>query len=135
MTPKEATQVLAILKAAYPNSYKGMTPEEATGTVNVWAIQFRDVSVDIVLMAVNKLIGSNKFPPAISDVKEKICSLHWEAYEVVSCRTAAHIEQPAVLEQYQRIYDETYDYRHKQGFEPTLRDMMGNQRLLLSEGR
>ena len=33
MTKKEALQVLAILKAAYPANYNGMTKEEATGTV------------------------------------------------------------------------------------------------------
>jgi len=36
MTKKEAATILAILKAAYPNSYKGMTQEEAMGTVSVF---------------------------------------------------------------------------------------------------
>ena len=42
MTKKEALQILAILKAAYPSSYNGMTKEEATGTVAVWCMQFAD---------------------------------------------------------------------------------------------
>ena len=40
MTREETIKVLAILKAAYPNAYKGMTREEAQGTVSVWAMQF-----------------------------------------------------------------------------------------------
>lgn len=134
MTPKEAAQTLAILKAAYPSSYKGMTPEEATGTVNVWAMQFRTVPADIVLMAVNKLISTSKFPPSICEVKEKLGSLYWEAYEIVSSRRAAE-EYAGDLAKFQRIYDETHDFKHKQGQEPTLREMVGGGNLLLGKGR
>lgn len=79
MTQKEATQILAILKAAYPNSYRGMTKDEAIGTVNVWATQFIDMPVNVVMIAVNKLISTNTFPPSIGEVKEKIRSLYFEA--------------------------------------------------------
>ena len=79
MTQKEATQILAILKAAYPNSYRGMTKEEAVGTVNVWATQFVDIPVSVVMIAVNKLISTNTFPPSINEVKEKIRGLYYEA--------------------------------------------------------
>ena len=50
MTKKEAATILAILKAAYPNSYKNMTHEEAMGTISVWAIQFAGMPADIVLI-------------------------------------------------------------------------------------
>lgn len=79
MTQKEATQILAILKAAYPNSYRGMTKEEAIGTVNVWATQFINMPASVVMIAVNKLISTNTFPPSIGEVKEKIRSLYFEA--------------------------------------------------------
>ena len=79
MTQKEATQILAILKAAYPNSYRGMSKEEAIGTVNVWATQFIDIPANVVMVAVNKLISTNTFPPSIGEVKEKIRSLYFEA--------------------------------------------------------
>lgn len=79
MTQKEATQILAILKAAYPNSYRGMSKEEAIGTVNVWATQFVDIPVSVVMIAVNKLISTNTFPPSIGEVKEKIRTLYYEA--------------------------------------------------------
>jgi hypothetical protein len=79
MTQKEATQILAILKAAYPNSYRGMSKEEAVGTVNVWATQFINIPVSVVNIAINKLISTNTFPPSIGEVKEKIRSLYFEA--------------------------------------------------------
>ena len=63
MTKKEATQILAILSAAYPSSYRNMTEQEAQGTVMVWCTQFGDISAEVVMMAVNKCISSSKFPP------------------------------------------------------------------------
>ena len=84
MTQDETIKILAILKAAYPNSYKGMTKDEAMGTIVIWTMQFEDIPADIVLMAVNKLISTNKFPPSISEVKDKFGTLHWEAYEKIA---------------------------------------------------
>lgn len=81
MTQKEATQILAILKAAYPNSYRGMTKEEAIGTVNVWATQFINIPVSVVSIAVNKLISTNTFPPSIGEVKARIRTLYYEALQ------------------------------------------------------
>lgn len=83
MTKTEANQVLAILKAAYPNSYRNMTKEEAIGTINVWATQFINIPVEVVLVAVNKLISTNTFPPSIGEVKAKIRSLYWEAWQML----------------------------------------------------
>lgn len=79
MTREETIQVLSLLKAAYPNSYKGMTAQEANGVISVWATQFSDTPVEIVLVAINKLIASKAFPPAISEVKEKVKALYYEA--------------------------------------------------------
>ena len=59
MTREEAIKVLAILKAAYPNSYRGMTKEEAHGTVAVWAAQFASMPASVVMIAINKKISKN----------------------------------------------------------------------------
>lgn len=135
MTKKEALQILAILKAAYPSSYNGMTKEEATGTVSVWCMQFSDVPVDIVLMAVQKLISTNKFPPAISEVKAKIESIHWEAYEKISCLPYRELLPEKELKIYQRIYDATKDYKYSKMAEPSIAQMlMGGQQLRLGNG-
>lgn len=45
----------------------------------VWASQFADISVTTVIVAVNKLIATNTFPPTIREVKNKIRGLYWEA--------------------------------------------------------
>lgn len=83
MTQEETTKILAILKAAYPNSYKGMTKDEAYGVIGVWSMQFADMPYFIVAIAVNKLIGTNTFPPAIKEVKDKLRSVYFEAQNML----------------------------------------------------
>ena len=135
MTKKEALQILAILKAAYPSSYNGMTKEEATGTVAVWCMQFADLPAEVVMMAVHKLIATNKFPPTISEVKNKIQKIHWEAYEIISCTTMKQSIPAETLKKFQMIYETTKDYRMAALAEPETLNLMQNaQRLQLGSG-
>lgn len=83
MTREDAIKILSILKAAYPNSYRNMTKDEANGTISVWAAQFTKIPYEVVAIAINKLINTNTFPPSIHEVKEKIQGLYWEAWEML----------------------------------------------------
>lgn len=131
MTKKEALQVLAILKAAYPASYNG-TKEEAAGTVSVWCMQFADMPADIVLMAIHKLISTSKFPPTVAEVNSKISALHWEAYSALSDGMRYKRISEEEKQAYQRIYDLTVGYSGNR--EPTLPEMIGGGRMLLGKG-
>lgn len=79
MSKDETVKILAVLKAAYPNFYKNISSQDATGVINLWTLQFKSVPVDIVYLAVTKLIATNTFPPSISEVKKKLASMHYEA--------------------------------------------------------
>ena len=130
MTKQDAAQVLAILKAAYPASYQGMTTQEATGTVTVWQMQFADMPVDIVLLAVHKLISSNKFPPTVAEVKQKLQSIHWETYDLVG----NDLIDPKQKQVYQRIFEATKPYQYAKVIEPKIAQMLPHtQRLGLNE--
>lgn len=83
MNREETIKLLSILKAAYPNSYKGMTKDEANGTISVWTMQFANIPANVVLLAVNKLISKSPFPPAISEVKTKLIDLNYEAWDML----------------------------------------------------
>lgn len=148
MTKTETVKILAILKAAYPNSYKGMSKEEANATVTIWAAQFAGIPVEIVMMAVNKLISTNQFPPAISEVKQRISNLYWEARELIDdeesyiagCRSIGIDAQGegystgqtrALLE---RIIKLTSEYRTGgHALEMPLKDMLPEARRLMLE--
>lgn len=135
MTKKEAATILAILKAAYPNSYKNMTQDEAMGTISVWAIQFADMPADIVLMAVHKAISTSPFPPAISEVKSKISALHWEAYSLTDNRVGNEFLTEQEKEAAERIYKATKGYSYSKMLEPSLEGMLHNaDQMLLGSG-
>lgn len=132
MTKNEALQILAILKAAYPSSYNG-SKAEASGTVAVWCMQFGDLPGDIVLMAIHKLISTNKFPPTVAEVKDKIHSLHWEAYTALSDAIRYSSITEEQRKQYQRIFDLTEGYSGSR--EPTVKEMIGSGQQMLLGGQ
>lgn len=131
MTKKEALFLLATLKAAYPNFYNNTTPEAAAGTVSVWCIQFADMPFEIVMMAVQKIISTNKFPPTISEIKAKISSIHWEASEVI--HASIDICSPEIKEKYRCLYEATKGYKYPKMVEPSINQMISNKTLLRLE--
>ena len=78
----EATKLLAMVKIAYPNSYKGMDNESLMATVNMWAMSFPDVPYQIMEQAFNSLRMKLKFPPTVAEMAEEIGHLHYEMEEL-----------------------------------------------------
>lgn len=75
MMREESLQVLSVLKAAYPSAFKDLNKQDANGVITVWSTQFADTQLEMVLIAVNELIGKCKFTPSIAEVKETIADL------------------------------------------------------------
>jgi len=75
MTRQETKDLMAILKAAYPNFYKDISKEEAKAAVDLWTTIFSDTPAKLVIEAVKSLICTLKYPPTIADVKEKIAAI------------------------------------------------------------
>lgn len=77
MTYEETLLVLAVLKAAYPHSFKDMKRADGEAMAKLWQMQFASESVEEVKAAVNALIATRKegFSPTIGEVKEKLHSL------------------------------------------------------------
>lgn len=123
MTREETIKILAILKAAYPNSYKNMTKEEASGTVTVWTMQFANIPAEVVMLAINKLISTSPFPPAICEVKEKLGGLYWEAWEALE----EHKNNKTLTAEQERLYMQIFkiaeEARSKRNCEPSLKEM------------
>ena len=79
MNKDETTKILAIIKAAFPNSFKNMTASDARATVNVWQTEFCDIPADIVLIAVYKTISVSEFPPTVAAIRNKFRSIYIES--------------------------------------------------------
>ena len=71
MNRKETQGVLALIKAAYPGSYRDMTREDLVAVVNLWQKQFEDMDSALVIAAVHALIAERAegFPPTIGAVR------------------------------------------------------------------
>ena len=77
MTHKETGMVLAVLKAAYPHSFKDITPEEGMAMANLWQTMFAADPYEAVNAAVSALISTRKegYSPTIGEVKEQLYKL------------------------------------------------------------
>jgi hypothetical protein len=135
MTREEAIKVLAILKAAYPNSYRGMTKEEAHGTVAVWAAQFANMPASVVMIAINKIISKNTFPPSINEVKDEIRGLYWETWHALDLHKRGLVpldeKTVAALEEIDRI---VAPMQSRMSNAPTLTELLESYGGYLNEG-
>lgn len=123
MNRKEATQVLAILGASYPKYYRNITDEETQGIIGTWSVQFANVPADIVVMALNKAVSVNDYPPTIAEVKKKISSVHSEAYDIIERHHRLKNLSDEELAAYKRIYEVTQSYKFGIS-EPSIREML-----------
>lgn len=72
MNKQDTENVLNIVNASYPQYLKHMTPIERKTQLAVWYDLLRDCDKDDVLAAVRKHVETNKYPPSIADVREKV---------------------------------------------------------------
>lgn len=74
MDRRETIQVLSVLRAAYPNFYRGMGKQELEGIVDLWATMFAEDDPKMVAGAVKAFIATDSkgYPPVIGVIKEKL---------------------------------------------------------------
>ena len=128
MNKKEALQILAVLRASYPSEYMNLSAEAAQGVVSVWSMQFADVPADIVLMALNKAVSVNHKTPSIAEVKDKMSTVHWEAYEMLQRNYSTKALSDEEFACYKRIYEETRRYKFKNKAEPSIGNMLSGKK-------
>lgn len=74
MERSNVLEIMAVLRGAYPQFYRGISRKEAEDTVNLWLDMFRQDDANLVAAAVKSLIDTDEkgFPPHIGAVKAKI---------------------------------------------------------------
>ena len=73
MDRTDVIATLKILKVAYPGFYSKMSKTDAEDTVSVWCDMFLEEDVNIVKIALYKVIEEHTgFPPTIADIKTQI---------------------------------------------------------------
>lgn len=79
MTRQEALKILAVLRVAYPNSYRGLDEDMASAMAGLWTSQFANMPYLVISLAVERLISKSTFPPTIAEVNNELRSLWAEA--------------------------------------------------------
>lgn len=81
MTLEESIKLLALIKLAYPNSYKDIDKDTQLATVNMWQRNFNSVPLSIMEMALDHFVKASKFPPTIADICEELKHIYYEAWQ------------------------------------------------------
>ena len=83
MTLEESARLLAMIKLAYPNSYKGIDNDTTLATVNMWHRTFKDTPYRIIEVALDHFVKGSKFPPTIADIIEELRNMYYESTQNV----------------------------------------------------
>lgn len=81
MNKQEATQLLALIKVAYPTAYRDMDVATKKATVNMWAGSFPDVPYPIMEQAFNHFRMVSKYPPTVAEMVAELKGIYNEATE------------------------------------------------------
>lgn len=88
MTREETSQALTVLKAAYPDFYRNITPKEAHSMLDLWSAVFVEEPLELIRYALLDLIKTHAgYPPRPADVAEKV-------REII----AAHTGEPSIID-------------------------------------
>lgn len=93
VSKQEMSQIMDILKTAYPRYYNNISRDETIKTINLWTEMFSDTDLLTLAIAVKSLISHFEFPPTIADIRKEIVKLnsdkkinidYWnEAYKMI----------------------------------------------------
>lgn len=77
MTRQDTYQMMAVLQAFYPDSFRGLSDDAAQMKVTLWQEQFADEPATLVQAAVKAYVSTDKkgFMPVPGQIKEQIAIL------------------------------------------------------------
>lgn len=75
MNLQETQQVLRVLRVNYKRHFEGMTKEDSEIILNTWFQIFKDDCVELVSLAIQKVIMESRFCPTIAEIKDKMFEL------------------------------------------------------------
>ena len=114
MNKQEATQLLALIKVAYPTAYKDLDAATKKATVNMWAMSFPDVPFPIMEQALAHYRMTNKFPPTVAEMVEELKEIHNQAMECALIHK--NLGNDDLVKKFKAIMDYTYRYKDSSNF-------------------
>ena len=84
MTTEEAAKLLALIKVAYPTSYRDLDEDSTWATIKMWENTFADVPYVILTLAFENFRRRSKYPPTIAEMYEELNHLYYIAIGDIS---------------------------------------------------
>ena len=107
MNKTEAAKLLALIKVAYPSTYRDMDEKTKIATVNMWQSTFPNIPFEIMAMAFDHFRRVSKFAPTVADMYEELKGLHYQALEEVMTSDDAQLR-----EKYKKILSFTSQFQY-----------------------
>lgn len=131
MTKQEVNNLLALLKANYSYAFKSMSRDEKYLMLNSWTFALQDLSADVVLLAVMKLLTVSKWIPTVAEIREKVQAMYYEAqYDLMCADTERLCGDTNTAQRHEaaarKIIDRTHLLRGESAPELRLRDIVDN---------
>lgn len=112
MTLEESIKLLALIKLAYPTSYKDIDKDTQLATVNMWQRNFATVPFAIMEIALDHFVKISKFPPTIADICDELQHIHYEALQnVLSLDDGEHRNLNKYIMEQTKGFTERNDHR------------------------
>lgn len=107
MNKTESAKLLALIKVAYPSTYRDMDEKTKIATVNMWQSTFPTVPYAIMEMAFDHFRRVSKFAPTVADMYDELKGLHYRALE-----EALTTDNPQIKETAKRIMSFTSQFQY-----------------------
>ena len=122
MTKKEFAQFTMAMQTYFPKEQ--LFPNEEA--MKLWYQEIKDIPLQILTLALRKWVNISKWSPSICELRSKITTIHWEAYEIISNTTALESLSEEERKFYQWVYEQTKEYKHNRNIEPTITQLLQN---------
>ena len=117
MNEKETIQFLALIKLAYPSSFKDIDKATKLATIAMWQKTFEHTPYPIMEMALDKHRKTSTFAPLVADIMGKLKGLYYDALE-----GALLSDDKKQMERYEAVMHYTHPYTTGE-LESGVRDM------------
>lgn len=120
MNKKEFAIFTDALKTYYPKEQILPNPQ----SMDLWYQELKDIPFQIASLALRKWVATNKWSPSISDLRSKLVTIHWEAYEQIAITDNYEMLSEEERKLYRWIYEQTMDFKQQKFIEPSIRTML-----------
>ena len=81
MTEQDTKELLAVVAAAYPDHFKGISRKRAQAIVALWSGQLASADAEIISVALQRHIRESSWAPKIADLFRIIKTMYFETKE------------------------------------------------------